>query len=110
MRLMLGKDNKPSLLVTVTQEKSPTEFDFEVINGRWDGTFYNGYVTVWGCPSGDFSSLEKVEILTNNQDRLRCRWTSDYQEVFNNWDNPNYVAPLYTYNREFVDMDDDIPF
>lgn len=109
MRLMLGTNNKPSLLVEVKQEKSPTEFDFEVINRRRNGTYTNGYVTVWDCPSGDFSSLEKVEILTNNQDRLRCRWTSDYQEVFNNWDNPNYVAPLYTYNRVFIE-DDDIPF
>jgi len=109
MRLMLGTKERPSLLVNVKQEYSPTHFDFEVINGRWDGTYTDGYVTIWGCPSGDYSSLDKVEILTDNQDRLRCRWTSDYQEVFNNWDNPNYVAPKPE-PVVFDDMDDDIPF
>lgn len=109
MRLMLGTKERPSLLVNVKQEYSTTHFDFEVINGRWDGTYTNGYVTVWGCPSGDFSSLEKVEILTDNQDRLRCCWNSDYQEVFNNWDNPDYVAPKPN-PVVFNDMDDDIPF
>jgi hypothetical protein len=43
--------------------------------------------------------------LCDNQDRLR----GDYQEVFNNFDNPDYVAP----RREVVwfdATDDDIPF
>lgn len=104
MRLMLGTKDCPSLLVNVEQEKSPAEFDFWVVNGAWKGTFYNGYVTVWH-PWNPHSSLEKVDILTNNQDRLR----GEYQEVFNNFDNVDYVAP----KREpvvFADMDDDIPF
>lgn len=105
MRLMLGTTDQPSLLVELEQKKSPTEFDFWVVNGAWRGTFYNGYTTVWDCPSGDFSSLEKIEILSDNQDRLR----GDYQEVFNNFDDPDYVAP----RREVVwfdATDDDIPF
>lgn len=105
MRLMLGTVERPSLLVSVHQEKSPTHFDFWVVNGCWEGTFYNGYVTVYGCPSGDYSSLDRVEILTNNQDRLR----GDYNDVFNNFDNPNYVAPESEVVR-FDDIDDDIPF
>jgi hypothetical protein len=94
----------PSLLVDIGQEKSPTEFDFWVVNGAWEGTFYNGYVTVHH-PWNPHSSLEKIEILCDNQDRLR----GDYQEVFDNFHNPNYVAP----KREpvvFHNMDDDIPF
>ena len=105
MRLMLGTKDYPSLLVELEQEKSSTEFDFWVVNGAWHGTFTNGHITVWDPPSGDFSSLEKVEILTDNQDRLR----GDYQTVFNNFDNPNYLAPLPKYNT-FEFNDDDIPF
>lgn len=106
MYLMLGNSNKPSLLVSVEQEKSPTEFDFRVINGCWDGTFTNGYVTVWGCPSGDFSSLDKVEILSDNQDRMRHK-VGEWREVFVNWDNPDYVAPM---PKVVSYDDDDIPF
>jgi hypothetical protein len=101
---MLGTMGYPSLLVDIGQEKSPTEFDFWVVNGAWEGTFYNGYVTVHH-PWNPHSILEKIEILCDNQDRLR----GDYQEVFDNFHNPNYVAP----KREpvvFHNMDDDIPF
>jgi hypothetical protein len=108
MRLMLGTKDKPSLLVNVNQEHSPTHFEFWVVNGAWDGTFNNGYITIWDCPSGDFSSLDKIEILTDNQDRLRCG-IGEYQEVFNNFSNIHYVAPLNKVVR-FDDMDDDIPF
>jgi len=104
MRLMLGTKDCPSLLVDVQKEKSPSEFDFWVINGAWEGTYTNGYVTVHH-PWNPHSSLEKVEILTDNQDRLR----GDYQDVFDNFDNVDYVAP----KRKpvvFADMDDDIPF
>jgi hypothetical protein len=102
---MLGTVERPSLLVDIEQEKSPTEFDFWVINGAWHGTYTNGHITVWDPPTGSWSKLDIDEILCDNQDRLR----GDYQEVFNNFDNPNYVAP----KREpvvFHDMDDDIPF
>ena len=68
MRLMLGTAGKPSLLVSVQQERSPTDFDFWVVNGCWDGIFNNGHVTILGCPSGDFSDLEQTEILCDNQD------------------------------------------
>ena len=103
---MLGTKDDPSLLIELEQEKSPTEFDFWVVNGAWRGTFINGYTTVWDCPGGDFSSLEKIEILTDNQDRLR----GDYQEVFNNFDNPDYIAPKPKKFVQPASWDDDIPF
>ena len=109
MRLMLGTKERPSLLVNVKQEYSPAHFDFWVVNGAWDGTFYNGYVTVHH-PWNPHSSLDKVEILCNNQDRLRCgEWRGEYQDVFDNFHDENYIAP----KREpvvFDNMDDDIPF
>jgi hypothetical protein len=109
MRLMLGTNDKPSLLVDVQQEFSLTHFEFWVVNGCWEGTYTNGYVTVWH-PDEPWSSLDKTEILCDNQDRLRTKgeWGA-YQEVFDNFHNPDYVAP----KREpvvFHDMDDDIPF
>jgi len=109
MRLMLGTKDKPSLLVNVKQEHSPTHFEFWVVNGNWDGTYYNGYVTVHH-PYNPHSSLEKVEILSDNQDRLRSSdWSGGYQEVFNNFHDESYVAhkpaPVV-----YDDMDDDIPF
>jgi len=112
MRLMLGTQERPSLLVNVKQEFSPTHFDFEVINGRWDGTYTDGYVTVWGCPSGDYSSLDKVEILTDNQDRLRSgsNWDRGYETVFENFHNPDYVAPKLQPVEYPANWDDDITF
>jgi len=109
MRLMLGTKDNPSLLVNVSQEHSPTQFDFWVVNGAWEGTFYNGYVTVHH-PYNPHSSLDKVEILCDNQDRLRSDdWSGEYQNVFDNFHDESYVAP----KREpvfFDAMDDDIPF
>ena len=106
MRLMLGTKDHPSLLVDVEQEKSPTEFDFWVVNGAWNGSFTNGHITIRNPPGGSWSTLDIYVVLCYNQDRLR----GDYQEVFYNFDNPNYVAP----KREKVelpsDYDDDIPF
>ena len=108
MRLMLGTKDNPSLLVNVQQEYSPTHFDFWVVNGCWEGTYTNGRITIRGAPSGDFSSLDKIEILTDDQGRLRCG-PEKYQDVFDNFSNIDYVAPL---NKVvyFADMDDDIPF
>lgn len=106
MRLMLGTADQPSLLIELEQEKSPTEFDFWVINGAWSGTFTNGYITIWDAPGGDFSSLEKVEILSDNPDRLR----GDYQTVFDNFDNPDYVAPRRETATLPPEWDDDIAF
>lgn len=106
MRLMLGTKERPSLLVDVTQEKSPTEFDFWVVNGAWEGTFTNGHVTVWNPPTGSWSDLDITEILSDNQDRLR----GDYNDVFNNFHDPSYVAPVPKKVVLPADWDDDIPF
>ena len=104
---MLGTKDRPSLLIELEQEKSPTEFDFWVVNGAWRGVFTNGYITILGCPGGDYSSLEKIEILCDNPDRLR----GDYDTVFENFNNVDYVAPVPVPKRVvFADMDDDIPF
>lgn len=106
MRLMLGVDNRPSLLVDVTEFDNPDNFDFYVVNGAWEGKFQNGYITVLGAPAGDFSDhLTHHSIITQNQDRLR----GDYNDVFNNFDNPNYIAPKPKYTSADF-MDDDIPF
>ena len=105
MRLMLGIQNIPGWLVSVDANFDPCDFDFEVINGRWEGHFYNGYVTVKGAPSGEFTSLVKKEIICDNQDRLR----GDYETVFENFHDENYVAPANKY-IPMDDFDDDIPF
>jgi hypothetical protein len=106
---MLGTKERPELLVNVGQEYSPTHFDFWVVNGNWDGTYYNGYVTVHH-PWEPYSSLDKVEILCNNQDRLRSSdWSGGYQEVFNNFHDETYMAPKPK-PVVYDDMDDDIPF
>ena len=104
MRLMLGYLGKASLLVDVDSNRHPTRFDFDVINGAWSGTFSDGVIIV-----DEFSRegpIEKFEILCDNQDRLR----GDYNEVFSNFDNPDYVAPE---TKKFMvpsEWDDDIPF
>lgn len=103
MRLMLGTKQYPSLLVEIEQEKSPTQFDFWVVNGAWHGTFTNGHVTVWH-PDRPWTELSKTEFLCDNQDRLR----GNYQDVFDNFDNPDYVAPKPKQVESL--WDDDIPF
>lgn len=114
MRLMLGKDNEPELLVFTTKEHSPGlgHFDFTVINGAWDGTFNHGKITIYH-PYEPFSTLDKMEILSDNQERLAGR-VYEYQHVFDNWDNPDYVVPEHLRPRPvsevFPDLDDDIPF
>ena len=105
---MLGKPDQPSLLVTVDDNYNPADFAFDVINGAWLGHFTNGHVSVLGgtgyCPP-PWSSLDRIEILTDNQDRL----TGGYQEVFNNWDNPDYVAKKANFVAP-ASWDDDIAF
>jgi hypothetical protein len=103
MRLMLGHNERPSLLVDITKQHSPTRFDFWVVNGAWDGTYTDGYVTVWH-PWNPHTDLDKVEILCDNQDRLRGPYTT----VFENFDNPEYVAPKPKPLPDY--WDDDIPF
>ncbi len=104
MRLMLGTKNEPSLLIDIQQEYSSTHFDFWVINGSWEGTFYNGYITIHH-PHNPWSDLDKMEILCDNQDRLR----GNYQDVFEHFHDVNYVAPKEKVIRTTWD-DDDIPF
>jgi hypothetical protein len=110
MRLMLGTPESPSLLVNVEQEYSPTHFDFWVVNGAWNGTFYNGYVTIWH-PERPWTELSKTEILCDNQDRLRSSdWNRGYEDVFANFHNPDYVAPKPKKVELRAWWDDDIPF
>lgn len=105
MRLMLGTKERPSLLVEVEQEHSPTHFEFYVVNGAWDGTFYNGHVTVWH-PYNPWTDLDKTDVLSDNQDRLR----GHYNDVFNHFDEPNYVALKPKQVELPAEWDDDIPF
>ena len=103
---MIGCEERPTLLVDVDTNYDPNDFDFYVINGNWDGHCHNGFISVFGCPGGDFTSLEKCKILTDNQHRLR----GDYETVFNNIHNEAYLAPSYAKKYQSVDIDDDIPF
>jgi hypothetical protein len=66
--LTLGYNNEPSLFVRVEREYSPTHFVFWVLNGNWKGTYTNGYITVHGAVGGDWSSLDKFEILADNEE------------------------------------------
>lgn len=115
MRLMLGTEGNPNLLVDADiQYGDYNDFDFFVVNGAWHGHFTNGHISInydlaqnmWHerCGPSPWTSLDTMEILTDNQDRLR----GEYQEVFNNFNNPDYVAPAYKYVPD--DFDDDIPF
>ena len=104
MRLMLGTNDNPSLLVNVEQEYEPDHFEFWVVNGAWEGTYRKGLITVWH-PDNPWTNLDPLQVLTSNQDRLR----GEYQTVFNNWDNPNWVAPK-SKRVEHLAWDDDIPF
>lgn len=103
MRLMLGLGGKPSLLISTEKEHSPDHFDFWVINGAWEGTYHQGNITCWS-PYAPWSNLDKVDILSDNQDRLG----GDYNDVFANWDNSNYVHPKRDEVLEYDD--DDVPF
>lgn len=106
MRLMLGTPNNPTLLVMVTESRSQNDFDFWVVNGGWDGTYNpNGCITVHQ-PGEPWTDLDSIEILCDNQDRLR----GDYNTVFCNFDNPDYVAPKPKELPAMVWQDDDIPF
>ena len=110
MRLMLGTPGKPELLVSVSNNYNPSNFAFDVINGAWEGHFTNGYITINSRYFGycvPWTSLDKLEILCDNQDRLRFP-DSKYMDVFHNFDNPDYIAPKH--NIVEFGYDDDIPF
>ena len=104
MRIMLGPNNTPSLLVNVEQEYAPDHFEFWVVNGAWSGTFYQGKITVWH-PYNPWTDLVDLSVLSRNQDRLR----GDYQPVFDNWSNPHWRAPK-PQPQEHLAWDDDIAF
>lgn len=113
---MLGTDGDPSLLVHAYIEYGDyTSFDFYVINGAWSGHYTNGYITInYNAKENDYNrdegpmpwtTLDKVEILCRDQNRLH----GNYQDVFANFDNPDYVAPpAKVIETNFID--DDIPF
>lgn len=106
MRLMLGDDqNNPMLLVDVEDDYDPKDFEFTVINGAWEGAFKDEVVTAFD--RGKVVNTMKLRILTDNQNRLRSKY-GDYNTVFDNFHNPNYVAPRVKVVR--YDDDDDIPF
>ncbi len=104
MRLMLGTDERPELLVDVEDYSNPNEFKFWVVNGAWEGKYTNGHLTI-DAPHGAWSTLDTVKVLCDNEDRLRGSYTT----VFENFDNPDYFAPkpLFTVPASW---DDDIPF
>lgn len=115
MRLMLGIGSDPSLLVSAEIEYGDyTSFDFYVVNGAWPGHYTNGYITInYNAKENDYNryegpmpwtKLDKMEILCRDQDRLR----GDYQDVFANFNNPNYVAPPAKVIK--INFDNDIPF
>jgi hypothetical protein len=110
MRLMLGQSNSPTLLVDVKSEYDKNNFEFYVINGNWYGVFTKGNITVLDCPSGSYSSIDKMEIICDNRNRL----LGCYQDVFYNFDDANYVAPKKEISDETQNwlnsLDDDIPF
>jgi hypothetical protein len=108
---MLGTNDTPRLLVNVDQEHSPSHFDFWVVNGAWNGTYYNGHVTVHDCPSGSYSTLDKFDILCDNPDRLRSSdHSGGYQTVFDNFHDETYVAYKPQPVKYPASWDDDIAF
>lgn len=107
MKLMIGIDKSPHLLVSVDDNYDPTDFNFHVENGLWSGRFKNGYISTLGCPGGDYTNLTQYQILTDNQDRLR----GDYNVVFLMFSDENYIAPIYKSSFAlFDDLEDNIPF
>jgi len=105
MRLMIGDENDPRILVEVEDHYDPRVFKFWVVNGCWNGAFDNGRVFVEG-EYGDGHVVYTAKILCDDQDRLR----GDYQDVFNNFSNEDYKAPSPAKCADMSDIDDDIPF
>lgn len=102
---MLGNGTEPNLLVNVDSGYDPEKFNFLVVNGAWHGVYTAGYITVSNPPGGAFSSLDQIEIICDDQDRLR----GHYDTVFERYSDLDYVAPVPK-PVVFDDMDDDIPF
>jgi len=104
MRLMLGHENEPDLLVEVEDHYDSRVFKFWVVNGAWEGIFDHGKLFVIDHYDNQPVSHTAM-ILCDNQDRLR----GNYQDVFCNFKNENYVTPMHR-RISFDDIDDDIPF
>ena len=105
MRLALSNQNGALLLIETKNTKKRNRFDFYVVNGGWAGKYTNGRITVYEPDDISWTSLDKMTIITDNQDRLR----GDYNDVFFHLDNPEYIAP----KNDFYDWNDDendIPF
>lgn len=96
-RLMLGFD-EPTLLVEIVSEEE-AGFEFYVVNGDWEGAFRftsknSGIVHVYH----DGNDIHDVKILCYNQSRLR----GDYEDVFDNYSKPHYVAPVVKIPDSFL--------
>jgi hypothetical protein len=103
MRLMLGSDNDPRLLVVTDDKNNYDKFAFWVINGRWNGVYDNGSITVE--KSG---VIHGWAVICDDQVRLSSKSDWDYAEVFKNFDDKDYAGPTMSPGQ--FDVDDDIPF
>lgn len=111
---MLGVAGEPTLLVDAPENwKDKEVFDFYVVNGAWNGrltkeSFNTGVVRIEPTQKRfDDDEDHLVEILTDNQDRIR----GGYQDVFENFHNKDYKAPEYKFIASEDDYyDDDIAF
>lgn len=111
MRLMLGRTGQPDLLVSVEDYSNKNEFTFSVVNGNWQGKFINGFITIQDAPSGAYTSLIKMEVLCDDQDRLYGKNTFDYNTVFYEYENLHYKTKYdYKVKQQFDDWIDDISF
>jgi len=105
---MLGASQEsPYLLVDVNVPFNKRNFEFGVVNGNWRGALIDSWLYIRRDISLEITGI-KLEILCENQNRLRCHYR-DYQIVFNNYPNTAYVAPPYQ-KVWFGDMDSNIPF
>tara|TARA_R110000772_G_C13233919_1_gene433058 strand:- start:677 stop:1162 length:486 start_codon:yes stop_codon:yes gene_type:complete len=111
IRLMLGIDGQPHLLVEVTMWfEGRNRFDFYVVNGDWHGEFDHGSMIVIFGEENKAEPRKGYAIICDDQDRLR----GEYQTVFNNYGNSNYISPPEKPREKDDDwndyFDDDIPF
>jgi hypothetical protein len=103
MRLMLGNE-RPELLVEVDGEFKENYFRFWVINGMWTGEFRNGDIIVNVFDHWPEYALVHYKILCRDQNRLDC-CLADYQTVFDNFHDPNWIAPKFESKIEDIDPD-----
>lgn len=77
IRLMLGRNGKPCILVEVEHDYDQHDFQFSAVNGGWSGRLVNGELN-------DGENVLKFDILSDDQEQLRGR----YEVVFGNWAKP----------------------